>query len=176
MTYIKNNKTLVVIIAILLLSNIALLYFLTRCRKDCKSDQPKQENTNFRKMMMKRLKEEVGFDTTQIAKYEELSKKHKEAMKPLFTDLTNAKDSFYKLLLQPQPSDSLKKHYLQKIGEKQELADQRLFNHFNTLRQECTEAQRPKYDSVIQDVIKGMITFPNNKKDNKDNKTDKKDK
>lgn len=172
MTYIKNNKTLVVVIAILLLSNIALLYFLTRCRKDCTKEPPKQENTNFRKMMAKRLKEEVGFDSTQVAKYEEMSKKHKETMKPLFTDLTHAKDSFYKLLLQPQPSDSLKNYYLHRIGEKQQMIDQRIFNHFSILRQECSEAQRPKYDSVVQDVIKGMINYPN-KKDNKKEKKDK---
>jgi hypothetical protein len=36
MTYIKNNKALVFIIAILLLSNIALLYFFTRTLKECK--------------------------------------------------------------------------------------------------------------------------------------------
>jgi len=174
MTYIKNNKTLVVIIAILLLSNIALLYFLTRCRKDCTPEQPPKENTNFRKMMMKRLKEEVGFDTTQIAKYEASSKIHKESMKPLFAELTNAKDSLYKLLLQPLPSDSSKNYYLQRIGEKQQAIDLRIFNHFYNLRQECTEVQRPKFDSVVQDVIKGMITFPNNnKKDSKDNKDNK---
>jgi hypothetical protein len=170
MTYIKKNKTLVFIIAILLLSNIALLYFLTRCRKDCTKSETKKESSSFRDQMVKKLRDEVGFDTTQIAKYEEMSIKHKEAMKPLFEDITKAKDSLYKLLMQPQPSDSMKDHYLAMIGQRQQIIDQRVFNHFFTLRQLCTEEQRPKYDSTIQRVIKGMITFPKKDKDKKKDK------
>lgn len=163
MTYIRNNKTLVFIIAILLLSNIALLYFLMQTRKDCnKSDKPKDEST--RHKIARRLKDEVGFDTTQVAKYEEMSKAHKEAMKPLFENITNAKDSLYKLLMQPDPSDSAVNYYLDMVGERQQMIDQRIFNHFMAVRELSTAAQRPKFDSTIQNVIKGWISFPNNKK------------
>jgi periplasmic protein CpxP/Spy len=173
MTYIKNNKALVFIIAILLLSNIALLYFFTRTRKECNKAEQKKEHKSFREQMADKLKNQVGFTDSQVNQYNELSGKHKEAMKPLFEDLTNAKDSLYKLLLQPQPSDSMKSYYLSMIGQKQQGVDQRIFNHFYTLREICTPEQRPKYDSVIQNVIKGWISFPNKKDKDKDKKKDK---
>jgi protein CpxP len=169
MAYIKNNKVLVLIIAILLLSNIGILYFFTR--KDCKK-QDKPQEQSFRQRMIQRFKNEVGFTDDQIAKYEALSNKHKEAMKPLFDSLIAAKDSLYKMLMR-SPNDSLFNNYLVDIGERQEKIDLRIYNHFAALRELCTAEQLPKYDTVIQKVIWGMITFPNNKKDSTNKKVAK---
>lgn len=155
MTYIKNNKVLVFIIAVLLLSNIALLYFYLR--KPCREKQDKP-NQSTREYMVERLKNEVGFTDEQVAKYRDISGKHKEAMKPLFNNIYVAKDSLYKLLLsKDQLSDSVVQQYLDRVGERQEVIDQRIFNHFYSLRQMCTADQQPKYDSVIQDVIHNII-------------------
>lgn len=140
-------------IAVLLLSNIAMLYFFLK--KD-KCNEGTKKLFSAREFMAEKLKNEVGFTDSQIAKYRELSGKHKEAMRPLFEDIGLAKDSLYKLLLQ-EPSDSTINHYLEVIGEKQEAIDKRIFNHFLTLKHICTPDQRPKYDSVIQHAIKGMI-------------------
>ena len=166
MTYIKNNKVLVFVIAVLLLSNIAMLYFFLRTGS---GEKPKKDSGGgMRAYMIKTLRDSVGFTDEQITKYEALSDKHKEAIKPLFEEMTKAKDSLYKLLLK-QPSDSLVSHYLGMIGEKQKAIDQRIFNHFIALKEICTAEQRPRYDSAIQRVIKGMITFPRKGKD-KDHK------
>jgi hypothetical protein len=158
MTYLKNNKALVFIIGILLLSNIALLYFFIT-KKDCsRSGEKQQQHGSFREFMVETLRKEVGFTDDQIGKYEELSNKHKQAMKPLFEGIGKTKDSLYRLLQQtPEPSDSLANYYLTMIGERQKEIDQRIFNHFLSLKHVCTEAQIPKYDTVIQKVIKGMI-------------------
>jgi periplasmic protein CpxP/Spy len=172
MTYIKNNKVLVFIIGVLLLSNIAMLYFYLT-KKNCE-DKPKEPNKPRGEFMVEKLKNEVGFTDSQIAQYREIRSKHKEGMKPMFDDIFNAKDSLYKLLVQPQaPSDAVVKHYLEEIGNKQEVIDQRIFNHFLALKQLCTPEQLPRYDSTIQKVIKGMINprwggGPDKKKD--DNK------
>ena len=156
MTYIKNNKVLVFIIGVLLLSNIAMLYFYLT-KKNCE-DKPKEPNKPRGEFMVDKLKNEVGFNDSQIAQYREIRAKHKEGMKPMFDDIFNAKDSLYKLLVQPQaPSDAVVKHYLEEIGNKQEIIDQKIFNHFLTLKQLCTPDQIPRYDSTIQKVIKGMI-------------------
>lgn len=158
MTYIKNNKALVFIIAILLLSNIALLYFFTRNDCNKQSAEKKPQHGSFREYMIETLRKEVGFNDEQIVKYEELSNKHKQNMKPLFDGIGQAKDSLYKLVVQsPGPSDSVVHHYLTMIGERQKDIDQRIFNHFLALKQLCTVEQTPKYDTVIQRVIKGMI-------------------
>jgi len=157
MTYIKNNKVLVFIIGVLLLSNIAMLYFYLT-KKNCEDNGPKDNGKPRGEFMVEKLKNEVGFTDSQIAQYRDLRAKHKETMKPMFEDIFYAKDSLYRLILQPQaPSDSLVKHYLEEIGNKQEIIDQRIFNHFLALKQLCTPEQEPKYDSTIQKVIKGMI-------------------
>src|SRR5689334_14409849 len=98
MTYIKNNKVLVLIIGVLLLSNVALLYFYLS--KPC-SNKNQGGGQSPREYMIGRLKNEVGFSDEQISKYSELSDKHKEAMKPLFNDIYMAKDSLYKMLQWP---------------------------------------------------------------------------
>lgn len=161
MTYIRNNKVLVFIIAILLLSNIVLLFFFLS-KDEKKKEEPKKSP---REHMIEKLRKEVGFSDQQIAQYEDLSNKHKESMKPLFDDIHNTKDSLYKLLQQPVPPDSLFNHYLYMIGERQKIIDQKIFAHFLSLKQLCTPEQVPKYDTVIQRVIKGMINPP--KKDSK---------
>lgn len=163
MTYIKNNKVLVFIIAVLLLSNVAMLYFyINRCK--AKPENTKKQST--REYMVEKLKNEVGFSDQQIVMYEEISDKHKLTMKPLFESIRLAKDSLYKLL-QEAPSDSLINHHLVQIGEKQEAIDKGIFAHFYRLKELCTTEQRPKYDSVMQKVIEGMIN-PNKKgKDHK---------
>lgn len=155
MTYIKNNKVLVFIIGVLLLSNIAMLYFYLT-KKNCEENKPKDKpRTEF---MVEKLKNDVGFTDSQIAQYREIRTKHKENMRPMFENIFYAKDSLYKLLVLPQaPSDSVVNHYLEEIGNKQEIIDQKIFNHFLTLKQLCTPEQVPRYDSTIQKVIKGMI-------------------
>jgi periplasmic protein CpxP/Spy len=154
MTYIKNNKVLVLVIAVLLLSNIAMLYFyLNRC----KPKDPPKKNLSMREMMVQKLKNEVGFNDQQVESYKQMSDKHKQAMKPMFEQLRLSKDSLYKMLMQDKPSDSLINYHLVKIGEKQKAIDQRIFSHFYALKQVCTPEQMPKYDSTMQKVIKGMI-------------------
>jgi len=156
MTYIKNNKVLVFIIGVLLLSNIAMLYFYLT-KKNCEDNNPKEYKPRG-EFMVEKLKNEVGFTDSQISQYREIRSKHKDGMKPMFDDIFNAKDSLYKLLGQPQPpSDAVVKHYLEEIGNKQEIIDQKIFNHFLSLKQLCTPDQIPRYDSTIQKVIKGMI-------------------
>jgi periplasmic protein CpxP/Spy len=157
MTYIKNNKAIVFIIGILLLSNLTLLYFFMK--KDDHKGGPKPQYKSFREYMIATLKDEVGFNEEQIAQYVELSDKHKKTMRPMFNDIHNAKDSFYKLL-KTEPSDSVRNSYLVKIGQKQDSIDLKIFNHFLALKHVCTQEQLPRYDTVIQDVISGMINSP----------------
>jgi periplasmic protein CpxP/Spy len=155
MTYIKNNKTLVAIIAILFLSNVVLLYFFIRkCDKDGAKKPPPE---NFRKYMVRILRDTVGFNDQQVAQYEQLSNKHKEVMKPMFEVLRQTKDSLYSQLQIPVVSDTLTNYYLDKIGERQKNIDQKIFNHFLTLREICTAEQRPKFDTFMQRTAKKMI-------------------
>jgi len=58
MTYIKNNKVLVFIIGVLLLSNIAMLYFYLT-KKNCEDNRPPDKPRG--EFMVEKLKNDVGF-------------------------------------------------------------------------------------------------------------------
>ena len=90
----------------------------------------------------------LGFNDEQIAQYEQLSEKHKESIKPLFEEIKTSKDSLYQLLLEPNVSDSTVNHYLNMIGEDQKRIDQKIFNHFLSLRQ--ISVQMNSAQSLIQ--------------------------
>lgn len=171
MTYIKNNRTIVFIIAVLLLSNFALLYILFGRGNSAPKQQTQSEFKSFREYMAATLKNEVGFSDEQVKGYQDLSQKHKEGMKVLFDDIKNTKDTLYKFVFVDNVPDSLTNSYLNKIGEKQKNIDQRISNHFRTLRGLCTAEQRPKFDSITQRIIYKIIGL---EKKLKDNSTEKK--
>jgi len=154
--YIRNNKVLVLIVAALLLSNLALLYLLLT-RKDKRHDKPDQPRSP-REYMIQTLRDSVGFTNEQIAKYEELADKHKEEMKPLFEHIQATKDSFFRLLQQPDAPDSVVTAYLEKIGQAQKNIDEKSYRYFRSLQQLCTEEQKPRFDTLIQRVTKWMIS------------------
>lgn len=167
MTYIRSNKTIVFIIAVLLLSNFALLYFFVLKGKE----EPKQSgNKSFREYMAETLKNEVGFSDEQVKQYQDLSQKHKEGMKVLFDDIKNTKDTLYKFIYVENVPDSVTNSYLDKIGDKQKNIDYRISNHFRTLRGLCTEEQRPKFDSITQRIIYKIIGLEKKLKENANDK------
>jgi len=159
--YIRNNKLLVFIISILLLSNIALLFFFLKGNsgKQGSRDMGKR-NISPTQFMIETLRDSVGFNEEQIARYSELSKKHKETIKPLFEEIKHTKDSLYKMLMTPGIPDSTVNSFLNKIGEDQRNIDEKIFMHFRTLRELCADDQKAKFDSVTQRIIKRMIAGP----------------
>lgn len=162
--YIRNNKALVIIILILVLSNATLLFFLFN-RKGSHGYSSGENNSaqrggGMREFMKKTLKDSIGFTDAQIAMYDTMGNRHKDVMRPLFGTIQARKDSLYKLLMQPGASDSVRTYYLDKIAMDQRQIDDRIFTHFTELRQLCTPDQTPRFDSVMQRMIKKMIAGP----------------
>ncbi|MBI1343495.1 MAG: hypothetical protein GC171_11230 [Terrimonas sp.] len=168
--YIKNNKTLVFIIAILLISNMALLFFFVKGDRRKEGDRDKRTEMSTRDFMAQTLKDSVGFTDDQVAKYKELSIAHKKSIKPLFDEIRQTKDSLYRILVQQNVADSVVNSLLDKIGEDQRNIDQKIFMHFRTLKTICTADQEAKFDSVTQHIIKHMIAGPSRRGGDRDRK------
>lgn len=161
--YIRNNKLLVIILLILVLSNAVLLFFLFGKRPPRKAGAEMASNDKsggMRAYMKKVLKDSIGFTDAQVAMYDTMGSRHKDIMKPMFSTIQAHKDSFYKLLMQPGPSDSLRQSFLDKIAQDQRMIDERIFNHFYELRAMCTPDQQPRFDTVMQKMIRKMIAGP----------------
>lgn len=153
MSYLRNNKVLLLIIAALLIVNFGLLYYGVR-KKD-RGHGPRKGDP--KEWVIDRLKNDVGFNQEQIATYEDLRTKHFDSLKQMFDELRIAKDSFFKLLYQPQVSDSAINIHAAKVCGKQEAIDMKMLRHFRNLKALASNEQKPKMDSFLQNITQRMI-------------------
>ncbi|HTE28124.1 Spy/CpxP family protein refolding chaperone [Flavitalea sp.] len=149
----SRSRRLIVIIIILLLTNIAILAFFLSPKLG-RGNNPGGSKPGYG--MAETLKREVGLDTQQVSELNQLREEHWKKMKPLFEDLQNTKNEFYLLLKSPETPDSVVNSAASQIGQKQKLIDLQVFQHFRNSRLVCTPEQRPKYDSLVQIIIKRM--------------------
>ncbi|MCK7556416.1 hypothetical protein MKQ70_15890 [Chitinophaga sedimenti] len=67
-----------------------------------------------------------------------------------------AKDSFYQQLYRDAVPDSVVSSYGDSIALKQKSIDMQVFRHFQQVRGLCTDEQRPRFDSLVNQVIRKM--------------------
>ena len=154
MSYLRNHKLLLLIISVLLVANIALLYFFVFNKP---SHPRKLTSEEMRRIANEKVKDEVGFNDTQLATYDSLRMNQFKNMKPLFKDVTSSKEDFFSLIYQEGVSDSVINAYASKIGEKQMALDLSTFRYFQSVKELCTEEQKPKMDSFIKQIVKRII-------------------
>ncbi len=149
---IAKNKVLLIIVGVLLVVNLGvLLLFL-----NVKQPGNRRDGIRGRQGMSEVLEKKAGFSKQQLKAYQELREQHWKKLKPLLADLRNAKDSFYKLLYQPQVADSVLSRAADEIGSRQKAIDLQTFRHFQQVRGLCDDSQRPKLDSLIHQVVTKM--------------------
>ncbi len=171
MSYLRNHKLLLLIISILLIANIALLYFFVSNRSSDSHPQ-KLSHEEMRQRAIEKVKNEVGLNDAQATEYDSLRMKQFETMKPLFEDVTRSKEEFFSLIYQPTVSDSTLNAYAARIGEKQVALDLSTFHYFQSIKGLCAEEQKPKMDTFIKQIVKRIINNgsrrpPSDKKDKK---------
>ena len=154
MSYLKNHKLLLVIISVLLIANIGLLYFFVYNKPQ---NQHRLTEEEMHKRAIEKVKNEVGLNNEQAVQYDSLRTKQFRSMKPLFEDLTKSKEDFFNLISQSGVSDSVIQNYAAAIGEKQKTIDLKTFEYFQSIKALCTEEQKPKMDSFIQQIVKRII-------------------
>jgi len=143
-----RNRNLLIIIAALLLTNVAVLvYFL---------GQKKSEKPPTWSGVAEMLQKEVGFNDDQTAKYKEMKGKQREKVRPMFDDMRKAKDSLFRLLSFPETSDSVVNKLADVIAQKQKAIDLETLNHFKRVRTLCTSDQLAKYDTMVLQMFRKM--------------------
>lgn len=146
-----KHKVLSVLVILLLLTNLFLVFFIVWKKPEDpgKGRPPRGE-------VMQLLEKEVGFDSAQLNAYRQLKEQHWERIKPSFTEMRNAKDNFYKLLSSASVPDSVVNAMADTIALRQKNMDLQTFRHFQQVRALCTPEQQPRFDSVVQLVLKKM--------------------
>lgn len=155
MSTTSRNKNLVFIIAVLLLTNIAVLVYFLVIKKP--EERPRLSQEKRTGMVIEMLQKEAGFTDEQIAQYKQLKDLQEKTVKPMFDEMRKAKDSLFRLIRNPEISDSVVNSVADIIAQKQKALDLQTFHHFKSLRALCKdEAQAVKYDSAISRLFKKM--------------------
>src|SRR5688572_8040338 len=165
MSYLRNNKLLLLITSVLLVANISLLYFFV-------FNKPSHPGKTNPIKPIEKVKNEVGLTDEQASQYDSLRTNQFKNMKPLFEDLTKSKEDFFSLIYQQSVNDSVLNSYASRIGAKQMELDLSTFHYFQSIKALCTEEQKPKMDSFIKQIVKRIINNngsrkPSDKKENK---------
>jgi hypothetical protein len=172
MSYIRNNKVLLLITSVLLVANIGLLYFFV-FNRPTGHDKRDMDPKMMRQKAIEKVKTDVGLNDEQAVLYDTLRSQQFRNMKPLFQELTRSKEDFFSLIYQQGVSDSVLNSYASKIGEKQMGLDMSTFHYFQSIKALCNEEQKPKMDSFIKQIVKRIINNGPPRKSSSDKKDSK---
>jgi len=145
----SKNKTLVLIIGILLIANIATLSFflLNKCGGN-RGGRPDKKAmiTNF-------LKKDVGFSAEQLSRYDTLSKQHRSEMKAAFDNMAAGREDIFKKLASQEFSDSALDHAAGDITGQQRSFESMMLHHLKEIRDICSPSQKMIFDTGFYKVI-----------------------
>lgn len=143
-----SNKILLLIIAVLLLTNIAVLVYFLGYREDGGEVKFKGATDL--------LKEQVGFSQEQLDRYKELRDKQRETIRPMYENMRTTKDSLFRLLSDTAVFAGRLDEITDHIGSQQKSLDLLTFRHFSELRKICRPEQRVAYDSMVVQLFHKM--------------------
>lgn len=163
----NRSKVYLLIIAILLVANIALLSFLLMKKGN---DKPHSKRPDRGAMISGFLKTEIGFDAAQLEQYDTLSARHKENMKIMFDSLRSSKDKQFKQLTAGNFSDSAMSAVAEQSAASQKMVEWQMFTHLKNIRMLCKPEQLAAFDSLFAKILnrKG----PDNKGDERKKTSD----
>lgn len=149
MTNIQNQKkVLIVIIAILLIANVAMLAFFLQKKEPEKPRRPDRKTViaNF-------LKNDLGFNQQQLTQFDTLSKVAHQKMGALYDSSKNNKNEQFKKLAAEGFTDSAINFAANEAGASQKIMESQMLYHIKSIRQLCTPGQLPKFDSLFYKVF-----------------------
>jgi hypothetical protein len=144
----KNSSTriLTVAVIVLLLANLALVYFIMTGRKG-------YDRREGRKDPMEMMIKELKMSEKQEADFRSMKDEHFKNVRPLFDSMRAAKNYFFSLIKDTTVSDSAIQTAEQKALDQQRNVDMMTFDHFKRVRALFTAEQLPKYDSFINKMM-----------------------
>lgn len=148
----KNSKGLIFLVAILLLSNIGLLWYFLSYKKSQHDHRPPPNSAgkggDF--SIVDYMKKEVGFNEEQARQFLLLHEQNRDSLKVIGDQIRINKNNLYKLLERTPPAaDSTVKSAILSLSTQQQRMEWTMFHHFQRVRNICTEEQQVRFDSMI---------------------------
>jgi hypothetical protein len=149
MTTKPNNKLLLLVIGFLLVTNITMLLFFMNGRPAERRNMRAERKA----MMISFLKKEIGFSQEQLTQYDSLTEQHKRKVRSMFESAGKDKEGQVKQLTADNFSDSSINSIAGVASTKQKEMEIEMFTHFKYVRNICTPAQLPKFDSLFYTML-----------------------
>lgn len=147
----QKNKTLILIIGILLIANIATLsFFLINKGNNMKQGGGHQDR---KEMINNFLKNNVGFTAEQLNQYDTMSKQHRAEMKAAFDNMSNGREDIFKKLASQEFNDSSLNNAAGAISAQQLSFETMMLHHLKDIRNICTPAEKLVFDTGFYKLI-----------------------
>lgn len=142
----NSNKFLLLVVALLLVTNIVLVFLLVRGRKG----HSHRSRSNSAEMIAKA----VGLDDAQRTMYIEARKAHFQSLRPLYDSMQRCRAAFFATAKDSSAAaDSLSDAYNRTMSDIQDDINRRTLAYIRGMRKNFTADQQRKYDSVIQRMM-----------------------
>ena len=143
----RNNKALIFLVVILLLSNIGLLlYFLLWKKPDHKPGGPPKGEFS----IVDYMKKEIGFNDEQTKQFQQLHESNRDSLKIIGDSIRSSKNALYKLMQQSSTAnDSEVSAAIRTLSSYQQRMELTMFRHFQRVRSICNPEQQVKLDSMV---------------------------
>ncbi|MFV0605389.1 MAG: Spy/CpxP family protein refolding chaperone [Niabella sp.] len=146
----SKYKTLITIIVLLLITNVAVLAFFLSANKQ------KRGNKNKKHGFEVVLQKEVGFNNEQVTQFIALKDSFWAKAKNEMDEQKKVKQRLFNLTKNDVVSDSAINILADSIALYQKQIELNSFQHFKATRKICTEEQLPAYDSLMTKIITKM--------------------
>jgi periplasmic protein CpxP/Spy len=156
-----RQKWLLVLVAILFLTNIATLSIIWFNKKPKHSNQAGEPKRRMGQWMVDQMK----LDSVQAAAYWKMRDSVVVLQRPLMDSIRNAKKDFYGLLKQPNVTDSMLHTRSNHVAALQKRLDFVTYRHFKEVQSILHEDQLQKFDTVVKEIVDRMTPFRRNKQD-----------
>lgn len=165
----SKTKILVFIIILLLLTNLAALYY-ARQQDRGRHSGPRHGGREPGSYFLEMLKTEVGFDEAQLARAKTTHEQHKDSIELMMKGMQEARAGLFSLVNQSNVADSVLQKATARIAERQTAMDTYMFRRFQKLRTFCQPGQLTRFDSLVQKMTsrKGRFGPPGRDGEKKD--------
>jgi len=150
MNQLLKNRTLNIIVIVLLIANITSIgLFWLRQERNKPGGNQRGEVVEF-------LVRELKMNETQKAQLIELRKQHRANVQSIRKNQELLKDAFFGLVRQEQATDAEINSALEKVATADKAIDLVTLNHFKAIRKICTAEQQIRFDEIIQEALHMM--------------------
>jgi protein CpxP len=150
MDYLKKNRVLILVIAVLLLVNVGTISFMFFFRGN--GDESRGQRGRF--AVDPYIENELHLSNIQQQQFADLRKEHFSKAEALIRGKHELRKAMLGLLKDSTVNEDRVQRTAAAIGTKETELAVATFEHFRSLRSLCSPEQQQKFDTIIQDVLK----------------------